>query len=284
MGRSPGSAPRSPPSPPSCPPASRLAPILEATPETGSEGEPPPELSGDVHIDHASFRYTEDGPLVLRDVSIHARAGEFVAVVGESGAGKSTLFRLALGLENPLSGAVYYDGRDLGRLNRRAVRSRIGMVVQDASMRPGTVLENIVGLSGDLGEEDAWRAARLAAIDEDIAAMPMGMHTAVGDTSSVFSGGQIQRIVLAAALVRDPSVLFLDEATNWLDNRSQAQVMESVAGLAVTRFVSAHRLSTIRMADSIYVLQDGRVAQTGTFDSLMEIEGPFRDLVRRQMA
>ena len=266
------------------PACEQVAPILEATPETGSEGEPPPELSGDVHIDHASFRYTEDGPLVLRDVSIHARAGEFVAVVGESGAGKSTLFRLALGLETPLSGAVYYDGRDLGRLNRRAVRSRIGMVVQDASMRPGTVLENIVGLSGDLTEEDAWRAARLAAVDEDIAAMPMGMHTAVGDSSSVFSGGQIQRIVLAAALVRDPSVLFLDEATNWLDNRSQAQVMESVAGLAVTRFVSAHRLSTIRMADSIYVLQDGRVAQTGTFDSLVETEGPFRDLVRRQMA
>ena len=207
-----------------------------------------------------------------------------MAVVGESGAGKSTLFRLALGLEAPLSGAVYYDGRDLGRLNRRAVRSRIGMVVQDASMRPGSVLENIVGLSGDFTEEDAWRAARLAAVDEDIAAMPMGMHTVVGDSSSVFSGGQVQRIVLAAALVRDPSVLFLDEATNWLDNRSQAQVMESVAGLSVTRFVSAHRLSTIRMADGIHVLQDGRVAQTGTFDELVEVEGPFRDLVRRQMA
>ena len=266
------------------PACEQVAPILEASPEASSEGEPPPELSGDVHIDHVSFRYTEDGPFVLRDVSIHARAGAFVAVVGESGAGKSTLFRLALGLEAPLSGAVYYDGRDLGRLNRRAVRSRIGMVVQDASMRPGSVLENIVGLSGDFTEEDAWRAARLAAVDEDIAAMPMGMHTVVGDSSSVFSGGQVQRIVLAAALVRDPSVLFLDEATNWLDNRSQAQVMESVAGLSVTRFVSAHRLSTIRMADSIHVLQDGRVAQTGTFDELVEVEGPFRDLVRRQMA
>ena len=164
-------------------------------------------------------------------MSVRARAGEFVAIVGESGAGKSTLFRLALGLEAPLSGAVYYDGRDLGRLNRRAVRSRISMVVQDASVHPGTVLENIVGLSGDFTEADAWEAARLAAIDEDIAAMPMGMHTVVGDTASVFSGGQIQRIMLAAALARDPSVLFLDEATNWLDNRSQARVMESVAGL-----------------------------------------------------
>ena len=231
-----------------------------------------------------SFRYTGDGPLILRDVSVHARAGEFVAIVGESGAGKSTLFRLALGLEAPLSGAVYYDGRDLERLNKRAVRSRIGMVVQDASVRPGTVLENIVGLSGELTEEDAWRAARLAAIDEDIAAMPMRMQTVIGGSSSVFSGGQIQRIMLAAALVRNPSVLFLDEATNWLDNKSQAKVMQGVVGLAVTRFVSAHRLSTIRMADRIYVLQDGRVSQTGTFGELMEAEGPFLELVRRQMA
>ena len=149
-------------------------------------------------------------------------------------------------------------------------------------MRPGTVLENIVGLATDLTEQDAWRAAALAAIDQDIAAMPMGMHTVAG--SGTFAGGQIQRIMLAAALVRDPSILFLDEATNWLDNNSQAQVMQSVADLAITRFVSAHRLSTIRRADSIYVLQGGRVVQTGTFDELIEAEGPFRNLALRQMA
>jgi len=258
-------------------------PILDAVPQSGEAGDPPPDLSGEVQLDHVSFRYGEDGPLVLRDVSIHARAGEFVAIVGESGAGKSTLFRLALGLETPLSGTVYYDGRDLGRLNKRAVRSRMGMVAQDSSMQPGTVFENIIGVATDLTEEDAWRAARLAAVDEDIAAMPMQMHTPVGETA-LFSGGQVQRIMLAAALARDPVVLFLDEATNWLDNKSQARVMDSVAGLAVTRFVSAHRLSTIRMADSIYVIQDGQVAQTGTFDQLVEAEGPFRDLVRRQIA
>ena len=262
----------------------QVTPILEAAPETGAEGEPPPELSGDVHLDHVSFRYDEDGPLVLRDVSIHARAGEFVAIVGESGAGKSTLFRLALGLETPLSGTVYYDGRDLGRLSKRSVRNSIGMVVQDASMLPGTVFDNIIGLARDLTEEDAWRAARLAAVDEDIAAMPMQMHTVVGDNLALFSGGQVQRIMLAGALARDPSVLFLDEATNWLDNKSQAKVMESVSGLGVTRFVSAHRLSTIRQADSIYVMRDGEVVQTGTYEELVEVEGPFRNLVRRQMA
>ncbi len=261
----------------------QVTPILESKPETGAKGEPPPELSGDLHVDHVSFRYSEDGPLVLQDVSIHARAGEFVAIVGESGAGKSTLFRLALGLETPMSGAVYYDGRDLARLNKRAVRSRISMVVQDVSLHPGTVLENIIGVSGELTEEDAWRAARMASVDEDIAAMPMQMYTVTGDKSAAFSGGQIQRIMLAAALVRDPSVLFLDEATNWLDNKSQAQVMHNVAELAVTRFVTAHRLSTIRMANRIYVLQDGQVAQTGTFNELIEIDGPFRNLVRRQM-
>ena len=262
----------------------QVTPILEAAPETGAEGEPPPELSGDVRLDHVSFRYSEDGPLVLRDVSIHARAGEFVAIVGESGAGKSTLFRLALGLETPLSGAVYYDGRDLGRLSKRAVRNSIGMVVQDASMMPGTVFDNIIGLARDLNEEDAWRAARLAAVDEDIAAMPMQMHTVVGDNLALFSGGQVQRIMLAGALARDPSVLFLDEATNWLDNKSQAKVMESVSGIGITRFVSAHRLSTIREADSIYVMQDGQVVQAGTYEDLVEVEGPFRNLVRRQMA
>ena len=265
-------------------PAFRQAePILEAAPGSGPAGETPPEPSGDVRLDHLSFRYAEDGPLVLQDVSIHARVGEFVAVVGESGAGKSTLLRLAIGLETPAAGAVYYDGRDLGRLDARAVRSRIGMVTQDASLQPGTVLDNIIGLSGELTEADAWRAAKLAAVEEDIAALPMRMQTIAGDGSPMFSGGQIQRIMLAAALVRDPSVLFLDEATNWLDNRSQARVMEHVAGLAVTRFVSAHRLSTIRLADSIHVLQDGRVVQTGTFDDLMETEGPFRELVRRQI-
>ena len=262
----------------------QVTPILENTPEIAADGESPPQLSGEVRLDHLSFRYSEDAPLVLRDVSIHARAGQFVALVGESGAGKSTLFRLALGLETPQSGTVYYDGRDLSRLNKRAVRSRVGMVVQDASLQPGSVMDNIIGMSRELTEEDAWAAARLAAVDEDIAAMPMQMHTPVSDAAALFSGGQVQRIMVAAALARDPTVLFLDEATNWLDNKSQAQVMESVRNLAVTRFVSAHRLSTIREADNIYVLQDGRVAQQGTFDELVAVKGPFQELVRRQMA
>ena len=156
------------------------------------------------------------------------------------------------------------------------------MVVQDASLRPRTVLDNIIGAAGDLSVEDAWRAARLAAVDGDIAALPMGMYTVTSESAGAFSGGQVQRIMLAAALVRHPRVVLLDEATNWLDNETQAKVMERIEQLAVTRIVSARRLSTIRRADRIYVLQEGRIIQEGAFAELMAQEGVFRDLARRQ--
>ena len=209
--------------------------------------------------------------------------GEFIALVGESGSGKSTLLRLALGLESPLSGAVYYDGHDLERLNRRSVRDGVGMVVQDASLRPQTVMDNIIGTGEDLTLEDAWRAARVASVDDDIAEMPMGMYTITSEGSSTFSGGQAQRIMLASALVRNPSVLLLDEATNWLDNETQSKVMEEIEKLSMTRIVSAHRLSTIRRADRIYVLQGGRIIQQGSFDKLIAEEGVFQEMTLRQM-
>ena len=242
------------------------------------------ELQGELRIDHVTFRYTEDGPLVLQDVSLHARPGEFIALVGESGSGKSTLLRLALGLESPLSGAVYYDGHDLERLNRHALRNGVGTVVQDASLRPQTVLDNIIGTGNDLTVEDAWRAARLASVDQDLEAMPMGMYTITSEGSTAFPGGQVQRIMLAGALVRNPRVILLDEATNWLDNETQSSVMEQIEELSVTRIVSAHRLSTIRRADRIYVLRNGQVVQQGSFDELMAEQGTFRDMALRQMA
>ena len=262
----------------------QAAPILAARPRKTASGTSIVDLQGELRIDHVTFRYTEDGPLILQDVSVHARPGEFIALVGESGSGKSTLLRLALGLESPLSGAVYYDGHDLERLNRQSVRNGIGMVAQDAPLRPQTVLDNIIGTGDDLTLEDAWRAARLASVDQDISVMPMGMYTVTSEGSSAFSGGQTQRIMLAAALVRTPKVLLLDEATNWLDNETQSKVMEEIEKLSITRVVSAHRLSTIRRADRIYVLQEGRVIQRGSFDDLMEEDGVFRDMALRQMA
>ena len=261
----------------------QLRPMLLTPPDNGPASAAPAELGGEVHFDRVSFRYSADGPLILDTVSIEARPGEFVAIVGESGSGKTTILRLALGLEEPTEGAVYYDGRDLANLDRSSVRRQTGVVVQDGALLPGNILDNIVGMNDDLTIDDAWRAARLADADRDIEAMPMGMFTTVNDSVATFSGGQMQRIMVAGALVRNPQVLFLDEATSWLDANSQARVMQGIESLAATRIVIAHRLSTIRMADRIYVLENGRVTQQGNFDELYETEGTFRELVRRQM-
>ena len=245
------------------PAVEQVSPILEAAPKSTAGDSIVPKLRGGVRLDRVSFRYTGDGPPVLRDVSIEVQPGEFVALVGGSGAGKSTVLRILLGLEKPSSGVVYYDGHDLDRINRRALHQQVGVVVQDGSLRPRTVCDNIIGIETDLTLDDAWRATRLAAVDRDIRALPMGMFTVVTENSAVFSGGQVQRIMLAAALVRSPRVLLLDEATSWLDNDTQATVMERIEELAVTRIVIAHRLSTIRKADRVYVLDEGRVAQQG---------------------
>lgn len=261
----------------------QIRPILDAMPDGHPQARSNVELNGSISFDHVSFGYEPDGPQVLSDISIHARAGEFIGIVGESGAGKSTLLRLALGLERPTSGAVYFDGRDLEHLDKRSVRRQMGVVVQDVPLQPGNILDNIIGIGDDLSLDDAWRAARLADVEYDIVAMPMGMFTPVGDNASTFSGGQIQRILIAAALVRNPRVLLFDEATSWLDNDSQARVMQGIQSLSATRIVIAHRLSTIRNADRIYVLQDGQVAQEGTFDELVQQDGPFSGLVQRQM-
>ena len=264
------------------PAAEQAGPLLEALPQSAASGARM-ELRGEIRFDHVSFSYAKGDRPVLDDVSWHARPGEFVALVGETGSGKSTLLRLALGLDEPAVGAVYLDGRDLAHLDRRAVRRQFGVVVQDGILQQGNVLDNIIGVSSELTIDDAWQAARLADVDRDIRAMPMGMYTVVGG-GGTFSGGQAQRIRIAAALVGNPRILLFDEATSWLDARSQAKVMESIDGLAVTRIVVAHRLSTIRHANRIYVLSAGRIIQQGGFDELFEQEGLFREMMRRQMA
>ena len=264
--------------------ARQTAPVLAECPASARDGDDMPELSGDIAFDHVSFRYTPESALALSDMTLTVKAGEFVAIVGESGSGKSTLIRLALGLETPSAGAVYLDGRDLTTLNPRIVRRQVGVVIQDCNLRHGNILENIIGNSEDLTSEDAWKAAAQASVDKDITRMPMGMFTIVGNGATAFSGGQAQRISLAAALVRRPRILFLDEATSWLDANIQAQVMSGIERLPATRIAVAHRLSTIRRADRIYVFDKGRIVQRGTFDALSEREGPFRRLMMRQLA
>lgn len=267
--------------PPAC---EQVRPILQSPAHVGSGSSAGLKLEGEILLDEVSFGYPGARSNVLENVSIHARPGEFVAIVGESGAGKSTLLRLALGLETPSLGAVYYDGRDLAHLDVGALRRQVGVVTQDGSLQNGTILDNIIGVGNDLTADDAWTAARKAAVDEDIRAMPMGLHTTVGENAATFSGGQSQRIRIAGALVRNPRLLFLDEPTSWLDTRSQALTMKGIVESDATRFVIAHRLSTIRLASRIYVLEGGRVVQTGGFEELLEVEGPFRDLALRQIA
>ena len=262
----------------------QIKPFLTETPETSVDGEPVETLGGEIVFDHVSFQYDPDGPLILDDVSIHARPGEFIAIAGESGAGKSTLFRLALGLDQPSGGAVYYDGRDLKHLNIKQVRRQVGAVPQEVQLHPQDLWDNIVGDHEEATVEDAWQAARLAAVDREIAAMPMGMLTNVGASASVTSGGESQRITIAHALIRNPRILLLDEATNWLDNDSQSKIMLNLAHLTSTRIVIAHRLSTLRQADRIYVMRSGKVVQEGSFTELVATDGIFQDLVRRQMA
>ena len=261
----------------------QMRPILAAVPETEAEGEPVERLDGEILFDHVSFRYDPDGPLILDDVTIRARPGEFVAIAGASGAGKSTLFRLALGIDRPSAGAVYYDGRDLKHLNLKQVRRKMGAVPQTVRLHPHDLWDNIVAHHEGTAAGDVWQAARAAGIEREIKAMPMGMMTMVGAGGSVLSGGESQRVTIARSLIGSPRIMLLDEATNWLDNESQAEVMHHLALLTSTRLVIAHRLSTLEQADRIYVMEAGKVVQSGSFRELTEVDGVFRELVRRQM-
>ncbi|HVY70694.1 MAG TPA: NHLP bacteriocin export ABC transporter permease/ATPase subunit [Verrucomicrobiae bacterium] len=260
----------------------RVRPILETPPEVNLAKTDPGTLAGRVELTHVSYRYSPHLPLVLHDVSMEIRPGEFVAVVGPSGSGKSTLMRLLLGFDRPENGVVHFDSQDLAELDTTAVRRQIGVVLQSSKLMAGSILSNITG-SLPLTEEDAWEAARLAGLDEDIRNFPMGMHTVVPAGGGVLSGGQQQRLMIARAIVFRPRILLFDEATSALDNRTQAIVSESLEKLQATRVVIAHRLSTIINADRIFVMENGRVVQTGTYQDLLNQPGLFSELARRQL-
>ncbi|MEV5277870.1 NHLP bacteriocin export ABC transporter permease/ATPase subunit [Streptomyces sp. NPDC051994] len=260
----------------------QIKPVLDEAPEVRGASTQPGELSGEIEARGLSFRYTDDGPLVLDEVSLKVRPGEFVAVVGPSGCGKSTLLRLLIGFDTPVAGSVLYDGQDLAALDRAAVRRQCGVVLQNAQPLSGSILDCICGAEV-FTQEEAWEAAAMAGLAEDIKRMPMGLHTMISGGGAI-SGGQRQRLMIAQALVRRPRVLFFDEATSALDNETQRVVIESTRALRATRFVIAHRLSTVLDADRVIVMSEGRIVQQGPpAELLADPSGRLHELVRRQL-
>ncbi len=259
-----------------------VKPLLEAEPELKDNLETVSSLSGGIELSHVSFRYEDDSPYILNDVSLTISPRQYVAIVGKSGCGKSTLMRLLLGFEMPNKGSVYYDKRDTRRLDMGSVRRQIGTVMQDCKVFGGSIFENIAVSAPTLTLRGAWEAAEAAGIADDIRAMPMKMNTMLQEGSGGVSGGQRQRLMIARAVAPKPKILMFDEATSALDNITQKIVSESLDSMKCTRIVIAHRLSTIRHCDRIIVLDKGKIIEDGTYDALIEKNGFFADLVKRQ--
>lgn len=258
-----------------------VKPVLEAEPERPSGAEVL-KLRGGIEVNSVTFRYGEKQAAVLDGISFKVRPGEYVAVVGKSGCGKSTLMRLMLGFETPERGVILYDGNDLKTLNVREVRRNIGCVMQNSRLFPGSIYQNITITAPELTEAEAWKAAEAAGIADDIAKMPMKMNTMISEGTGTLSGGQVQRIIIARAIAPKPRILLFDEATSALDNLTQKVVSDSLDSLKCTRFVIAHRLSTVRNCSRILVIDGGKIAEAGTYDELLSKGGIFAALVERQ--
>ena len=260
-----------------------IKPILEAVPEMEDKAPQVQRLSGKIEISGLSFRYSDDGPLILNDLSLTIKPGEYIGIVGKSGCGKSTLMRLMLGFEYPLSGGVYYDNYDLAKVDKASLRRRIGCCLQSGSLFTGDLFHNITITAPWATHDEAWEALRLACLEDDVRRMPMGLHTMVSEGGGGFSGGQKQRLLIARALISKPDIIFFDEATSALDNIAQKTVSDNLDALKCTRVVIAHRLSTIRHCDRIIVLDKGRIAEQGTFEELMANQGLFYEMAQRQL-
>ena len=259
-----------------------LSPILEAVPEISEKKNVVNRLSGGIEVNNLYFRYVANMPYVVDGLSLKIKAGQYVAIVGKTGCGKSTLMRLLLGFEKPSKGAIYYDGKDINSLDLKSLRQHIGTVMQNGSLFEGDIFSNITIAATNPTVDDAWEAARLAGIAEDIEKMPMGMFTLVAEGGGGLSGGQRQRLMIARAIASKPKILMFDEATSALDNITQKTVSESLNSLKCTRIVIAHRLSTIKECDRIIVLDGGKIIEDGTYEELIGHNGYFAELVQRQ--
>ncbi len=257
-------------------------PIMEAEPEKHDGKDNIAELRGSVELSHVSFRYDESMPNVIDDLSLTIKPGEYLAVVGQTGCGKSTLMRLLMGFETPQKGSIFFDKKDISKIDLESLRGKIGAVMQDGKLFLGDIYSNIVITAPELGMDAAWEAAEIASIADDIRAMPMGMHTIICEGQGGISGGQRQRLMIARAVAPKPKILMFDEATSALDNITQKKVSEAIDSLKCTRIVIAHRLSTIRHADRIIFLEGGKIVEDGTYDELIAKNGFFAKLVERQ--
>lgn len=261
----------------------RMKPILKTLPEQQEDVGMPGDLTGAVEMSNVTFAYDEDSPPVIKDLSLRIKAGEYIGIVGSSGCGKSTLLKLLLGFEKPQTGRIYYDGRDIDGIDKRELRKRFGVVLQNGGLITGSIHDNITITTPSATLEQVQQAVRDAGLEKDIADMPMGLHTILSEGDGSISGGQKQRILIARAIVGKPKLLFFDEATSALDNATQASVCESLDRLSATRIVIAHRLSTIIRCDRIFVMDAGQIVEEGNFEQLMAKKGLFYDLASRQI-
>lgn len=259
-----------------------VKPIFETVPEIEENKQVLERIRGGIELNNVSFRYNDNMPLVLDNLSLKIRSGQYVAIVGSTGCGKSTLMRLMLGFETPQKGAIYYDGKDLNTIDQKSLRKKIGVVMQNGKLFQGDIFSNITISAPQLTLDEAWDAAEKTGIADDIRRMPMGMFTIISEGSGGISGGQKQRLMIARAIAPKPKILMLDEATSALDNISQKMVSESLDKLKCTRIVIAHRLSTIKQCDRIIVLDKGKIIEDGRYDELIEKNGFFAELVSRQ--
>lgn len=257
--------------------------IAETEPEVSGPSAAMSPLSGSISINNLSFRYQDDMPLVIDNLSLQIKAGEYVGIAGMSGCGKSTLMRLLLGFETPLRGNIAYDHYDLAKADKGELRRRIGSCLQNGRLFTGDIFHNITITAPWATHDDAWEALRMACMYDEVKALPMGLHTIITEDGGGFSGGQKQRLLIARALIGRPRILFFDEATSALDNISQKQVSDNLDRLHCTRVVIAHRLSTIRHCDRIIVLDKGKIAEEGTFEELMARKGLFYEMSLRQL-
>jgi ABC-type bacteriocin/lantibiotic exporter with double-glycine peptidase domain len=259
-----------------------IKPILETEPEIAEEKQVVERLMGSIELNNVTFTYDPNMPNVLDGISLKISAGQYVAIVGKTGCGKSTLMRILLGFEKPQRGAVFYDGKDIERMDLKSLRRKIGSVMQSGKLFTGDIYSNIVINNPRLTLDEAWEAAEMAGFADDIRSMPMGMFTLISEGQGGISGGQRQRLLIARAIASKPRILMFDEATSALDNITQKIVSESLEKLKCTRIVIAHRLSTIKQCDRIIVLDKGHVIEDGSYDELMAKNGFFAKLVEKQ--